>query len=492
MYTGHGFNQWGLGDLDVVKLAGEFHLFHLVLPNHAYIAHAVSDDGVHWRRVKNALFLGEPDEWDDDMLWTMHVTPDPDRPGRWRMFYTGLARSERGRVQRIGLAVSDDLFAWRKVTDGFPLEIDGRFYESGLDEGRHWVSFRDPFFCAVDGERWLLAAARVKEGPVIRRGCVARAREDGPNRFTFLPPLHWPRLYDDIEVPNLIHLGRRFYLIGSIREDVKVHYWHAETFDGPYLNFSDNVLLPRGNYAARICLEDDHVLVWNFFSPPAQLMRGLNHMLPPPKELVVSEDGKLSLRSFRGFDRHVLKRLGASDLMPLERLHGTPGAHADAEPSLCRFGSGSAMEVFLLPGRRESFRLRGTLSMKGRGKCGFVLRLDDEGNGYYVSLDPYKGLIQIRAWGASGSKRFEEAFRYESLQANYFLTDRRGVFGFELLAFGQYLEVSLDGRVLLTLADDSYREGAVGFYTESATLCVEDLTLEVMDGPRHEVCVPLG
>jgi beta-fructofuranosidase len=149
------------------------------------------------------------------------------------------------------------------------------------------------------------------------------------------------------------------------------------------------------------------------------------------------------------------------------------------------------MEVFLVPGRQESFRFRGKLAMEGRGKCGFVLRLDDEGNGYYVSLDPYKGLIQIRAWGASGSDRFEEAFRYDSLQANYFLTDRRGVFGFELLAFGRYLEVSLDGRVLLTLADDSYREGAVGFYTESATLCVEDLTLEVMDGPRHEVCVPL-
>jgi beta-fructofuranosidase len=491
MYTGHGFNQWGLGDLDVVRLGGEYHLFHLVLPNHAYIAHAVSDDGVHWRRVKNALFLGDPGEWDDDMLWTMHVTPDPDREGGWRMFYTGLARVERGRIQRIGLAVSDDLITWRKVRGGFPLEIDGRFYESGLDEGRHWVSFRDPFFCQVDGQRWLLAAARVKGGPVIRRGCVALAREDGPDRFTFRPPLHWPRLYDDIEVPNLVHLGERFYLIGSIREDVKVHYWYAEAFDGPYLNFSDNVLLPRGNYAARICHDGDRVLVWNFFSPPAQLMRGLNQMLPPPKELVVGEGGELSLRSFRGFDRHVLQRLDAPDLMPLRRLHQTPGARADEGPSLCHFGSDSAMEVFLVPGRYESFRFRGRLAVKGRGKCGFVLRADDEGNGYHVSLDVYKGLIQIRAWGASGSDRFEEAFRYDSLQANYFLADRRGVFDFELVAFGRYLEVSLDGRVLLTLADDTYQDGGVGFYTESATLCVEDLTLEVLDGPRHEVCVPM-
>ena len=84
MYTGHGFNKWGIGDVDVVKVGDTYHLFHLVLPNHAYIAHAVSGDGLHWERVRNALFIGEPGAWDDGMLWTMHVSSDPDRPGAWR------------------------------------------------------------------------------------------------------------------------------------------------------------------------------------------------------------------------------------------------------------------------------------------------------------------------------------------------------------------------------------------------------------------------
>ena len=74
MYSGSGFSSWEIGDVDVfIDENGVHHLFHLIIPNHDYIAHAVSRDGLSWKRVKNALFVGDPGEWDDDMLWTMHV-----------------------------------------------------------------------------------------------------------------------------------------------------------------------------------------------------------------------------------------------------------------------------------------------------------------------------------------------------------------------------------------------------------------------------------
>ncbi|MDN3718667.1 hypothetical protein QW131_04115 [Roseibium salinum] len=212
--------------------------------------------------------MGEPGEWDDDMLWTMHVTPDPDRPGEWRMFYTGLARSEFGRVQRVGLARSKDLYRWERCNGGaYPLEITSPLYESSTDEGRHWVSFRDPFFYVdpQSGERLLLCSARVKDGPVIRRGCVGVARETSPDCFSFEAPLHRPGLYDDVEVPNLLQLDGRYYLLGSIREDTKIHYWYSNTLEGPYENFFDNVILPTGNYAGRICRSEERVLLFNFF-----------------------------------------------------------------------------------------------------------------------------------------------------------------------------------------------------------------------------------
>ena len=164
MYASHGFLRSDIGDVDVIFHDGLYHLFHLVLPNHDFIAHAVSSDGMSWRRVKNALFVGDPGSWDDDMLWTMHVTPDPDRQGEWRMFYTGLSRAEYGRVQRVGLARSKDLYHWERCVDAnYPLEIRGPYYESSVDEGRQWVSFRDPFLFIDEntGARLLLASGPV-------------------------------------------------------------------------------------------------------------------------------------------------------------------------------------------------------------------------------------------------------------------------------------------------------------------------------------------
>jgi beta-fructofuranosidase len=89
---------------------------------------------------------------------------------------------------------------------------------------------------------------------------VALAKEIAENQFEFRPPLFHPMHYDDVEVPNVIKLNNRYYLIGSIREDVKVHYWYADKFEGPYRNFHDNVLLPQGNYAARVSRDGDRYL----------------------------------------------------------------------------------------------------------------------------------------------------------------------------------------------------------------------------------------
>lgn len=88
MYTEAISDGKTMGDVDVLWHDGVYHLFHLTLPNHDFIAHAVSRDGLNWERIENALFVGHPGEWDDHMLWTMHVSPDPHRPGSWRMFYT--------------------------------------------------------------------------------------------------------------------------------------------------------------------------------------------------------------------------------------------------------------------------------------------------------------------------------------------------------------------------------------------------------------------
>jgi beta-fructofuranosidase len=487
MYTGHGFNEWGIGDIDVVKVGDTYHLFHLFLPNHAYIAHAVSTDGLTWTRVQNALFVGHPGSWDDDMLWTMHVTPDPDRPGSWRMFYTGLARREAGRIQRIGLAVSDDLYTWRRAGEGFPISAAPEHYESSPEEGRGWVSFRDPYFCRVGEERWLLASGRVNTGPVIRRGCVALAREVGARRFEFGPPLHFPRLYDDVEVPCLFELDGQWYLLGSIREDVKVHYWYAERPEGPFGNYFDNVLLPRGNYAARVCREDGRYTLWNFYYLDSKI-KGTGNMLPPPKEIFTGSDGQLKLRSFSGFDQKVVKTYTTEALAGLGPVHHNPAAEQTERGLSFWLSCETSFETFLLPEPQADFRLRATFELAQLGKCGLVLRMSDETDGYFISLDLVKGLIQARASGRNPGGGIEEAFIFKNLQANYFVAKRDGLrYEMQLIAYGRYIEFSLDGEVLLTFADDRYRSGHIGYYTEGARLRIDRLELDVLTEPRGEL-----
>lgn len=395
------------------------------------------------------------------------------------MFYTGLCRMESGRIQRVGMAVSDDLFNWRKIDDHlWPLAVEGPWYEEGLDEGRHWVSFRDPYYRRVGDEGWLLAAARTADGPVNRRGCVYLARETAPGEFEQQPPLAAPHQYDDVEVPVLVPIDGRWYLIGSIREDIKVHYWHSDKPEGPFANYSDNVLLPAGNYAARVCDEGDRLTLWNFFYVPSQI-KGTGNLLPPPKELVADEKGHLRLRSFRGFDDTVTQKHVVEKVIPLGLLleeHST--AKITRRGSSYWFGCETGFEIFAVPGEFRNFRMRGIIEMEGPGKSGLVLRLNEEMDGYFISLELNKGLAQIRAWGNNPGGSIEEAFIYRPLQANYFLTGEKRSHKFELIAFGSYIELSIDDNILLSLADDTYMQGSVGFYTESAMLRWDEMTLE--------------
>jgi beta-fructofuranosidase len=488
VYTGAGFRAFHVGDVDVLWHDGLFHLFHLVLPNHDFIAHAVSTDGLTWRRVQNALFISDPGAFDDDMLWTMHVTPDPHREGRWRMFYTGLCLAENGRIQRVGLAVSDDLYRWEKVTaDTLPLEAGGDGYEHATDGGRQWVSFRDPYYVRHRDAGYLLVAARVDHGPVIRRGCVALAEEVEPGSFELREPLFHPGRYDDVEVPAVFELDGHHYLIGSIREDTKVHYWYADDFFGPYRNRSDNVLMPQGNYAARIYRDPQRnaVLVWNFFFKDGDVLG--DHLLPPPKE-IVTEDGHLRLRSYRGFDDVVAAVVSLRDLLPLEPLFDTPTATTEGVGDTCWVASETGFEAFTVQGLHSEFRLSGTITVERDGKFGLVMHLTDDGDGYYVSIDPIKAIAQIRYWAARPGGSVENAFEYRQLQASFHVA-RPGPMPFSLISYGTYLELSLHGAVILTLADDRRTEGRLGVYVESARLRLSDLELERLASPPHRAYV---
>ena len=98
-----------------------YHLYYLQAPrtlndpimrhNIATVGHAISDDLRHWEHHGTVLEAGQPGSWDDMTIWTGCVTI---RDGRAYMFYTGRSHADRGLVQRIGLAISNDLVNWNR------------------------------------------------------------------------------------------------------------------------------------------------------------------------------------------------------------------------------------------------------------------------------------------------------------------------------------------------------------------------------------------
>jgi len=509
-----------IGDVDVVYHDGLYHLFHLVLPNHDFIAHAVSTDGINWRRVANALFIGDPGSWDDLMLWTMHVTADPHRPGRWRMFYTGLSRREKGRMQRLGLAISDDLYHWKKfpvywqdrrgphdprrvqqalqasrqsqasnhhalfdASSNFPLEPDGRHYESSLSEGRHWVSFRDPFYFREEDQGWLIASGRVKEGPVVRRGCVSVMKETRPNQFESIPALHHPGLYDDIEVPNLIKLENEYYLIGSIREDAKIRYWHTDQIGNPWHSYHDNVLMAQGNYAGRVCRDDSGWLFWNFFSLDVT-DRTVRNLMPPPKRLVRDADGLLGMTTFEGIDQWLAESVDTRYIHYLK--HGLGEQHCSVDGQHLDLQSEAGFQAFVFDQPLKDFRFRATFDLRGKGKCGIIFRVDPETHdGYYLSLDLLKGVAQMRSWKTGPLGSGEEMMQFRGLQNGYWYTGTPNHAQLQVLAFGSYLEFSINDRVILSLADQTFDVGLLGVYLETAHLILSGVSVHRLRRPNQ-------
>lgn len=116
--------------------------------------------------------VAEPGAWDAGGAWAPHVI---EVAGTYYMFYTGLDDIQPGRIQRIGLAVSDDLTHWTRVpVNRCPgTQGDGCVYECN-ELWTLWADGTDPqnrqcrdAFVMRDDEhdRWLMfATARSANG----------------------------------------------------------------------------------------------------------------------------------------------------------------------------------------------------------------------------------------------------------------------------------------------------------------------------------------
>ncbi len=296
----------------------QHHVFYLQAPrslrrselrhHNASIGHAISNDMRHWHVLPDALHPGPAGSWDDLATWTGSVL-EHDR--RWHMLYTGINRSERGLIQRIGLAVSDDLVHWTKHPANPLLEADGRWYE--LFDRARWrdQSWRDPwlFVDPHDGVFRVLITARTREGAADGAGVLAHARSSDLVHWKVLPPLTPPGEFAQVECPQLISLEQRHLILFScLAEDhsaartqrlqsdgvTGTYVFSAPTFGGPYAASTTPVAHAHGLgplYAGK--LVEGEPTGWAFMAFRGAGDRDFVGELTDPLPLQIQGDGDL-------------------------------------------------------------------------------------------------------------------------------------------------------------------------------------------------------
>ena len=305
-------NEWGDSSVP-------YHLYYLQAPRTlsdpylrhgvATVGHAVSRDLRQWVQSGTALEAGKPGSWDDRAIWTGSIRV---RDGVAYMFYTGLCQAEKTAVQRIGLAVSNDLVHWERHPRNPLVEVDTRWYEPQSTERFEAQAWRDPYIVYSSDEEvyYMFLSARVNTGPHDGRGVIGLARSTNLLSWEVLPPVSIPGDFTEMEVPQVVHLNGRYYLLfcaarhsaarlspAGVTSWFGTHYMVAERLTGPYRALTDEPLVAdvTGTYYAGKLVRDSagelFFMAWRQWDEEGNFCGGLSDIAA----VDVLPDGRLQV-----------------------------------------------------------------------------------------------------------------------------------------------------------------------------------------------------
>lgn len=307
-----------LWDTWLLQTGDAIHLFHLQRERAevgcSSIGHAITRDWLHWETLPPVLEQGTGTSWDAGPLMTGMTL---EHGGRYYMFYGAMT----DRVQRIGLAVSDDLLHWEKVGSGPVLEPGGPWYENDPVRATNYeTAWRDPyvFFHAPENAFYAFICARVQGGGDTGGGCIAVARSENMLDWTLLPPAYTSDSLTCLEVPEYFALNGHHYLSYTTSyhfgTPYPLHDPHQAT--GTFYLISEDMLrgyrgpdhgdvltasLPNttANYVGRSIpvagSETQRLYYYHHVFPPRP-GESLAGALGAPKLMESSTDGRLALR----------------------------------------------------------------------------------------------------------------------------------------------------------------------------------------------------
>lgn len=383
---------------------GEYHLFYLKdyrdRAGHGEGTpwfHLGTRDFVHFTEYGEALPRGTVDE-QDLYVFTGCVI---ERDGVFHIFYTGHNphfRAAGKPEQAVMHATSSDLVTWTKDPDNPILFADGDRYEP-----HDW---RDPFvfWNAEAGEYWMLLAAREKEGPSNRRGCIALATSPDSVSWSIQEPFWAPKLYFTHECPDLFQLGGRYYLVYStFSERTVTHYRTSTAVEGPWAAPADDAFDTRAFYAAKTAGDGERHFIFGW-NPTREGDRDTGRWqwggTLEVHELTLRGDG--SLRASAPLEilaAYTRSESGLVEPRMGDRTHAESGVSVSA-PASFGWSRVAACEAESL------FEVSVTVE-PGTQAAGILLKADPELENYYqVRIEPARNRVVFDRWPRPGDEPF--------------------------------------------------------------------------------------
>lgn len=207
------------GDAFPFYFEGEWHIFHMRMPN---IAHLVTKDFLTYHEYPDVISPGG------------HGTPDSnggatgciiEHKGKFYCFYTG--------NQNVCLATSNNLRDWKKYGKNPLWEGDNVLYDK--------ENFRDPyvFFNEDEGLWWMLIGTKMASGHRQRTGCVGLAKSTNLIEWSTAKPLWNPGVGPHMDCPQLVKEKDKWFLLYLHRNTL---YQHARSPEGPFMRVFTNQL----------------------------------------------------------------------------------------------------------------------------------------------------------------------------------------------------------------------------------------------------------
>lgn len=382
------------GDAIPFFFDGVYHLFHLSSPAKTVRypervrtswEHARSKDLAVWEQLPVALSPGTGDAPDADGSWTGSVI---EREGVFHLFYTGHKLGSKT-PQTICHATSQDLVSFAKNPGNPIMRPDESRYES--------IDWRDPYVLWNEQEQiyWMLIAARLREGPKWRRGCIALATSPDLGTWSLEPdPFYAPMTTLCPECPELFSLNGRWYLIYSrFSENAATIYRVGDSPRGPWRVPAREALDGRRWYASKSMPKDDSARA--FFgwvhdragdSDAGAWLWGGD--FSAPREVTATPSGELSVRLpqdvVAAFTKPLPLRAPQSNSLLNGRLH------------LCS-ETGFDHQFLDLDTTNYLFACR-MLGNEMPARFGLLLRSDDDLDSYALVFDTARSTVTFTRW----------------------------------------------------------------------------------------------